>query len=123
MHEMGIAMEIMEIAISSIPDELKGVPVAKVNLAVGKLAAIVPDSLKFCFEVAAKDTALEGAELIIDDIPVEALCKDCGNRWHIDTAVFTCPKCESGALEILSGRELDIVSIEMAEDDEETPEK
>lgn len=117
MHEMGIAMEIMEIAQSAIPAEMKGTPVAKVNLAIGKLAAVVPDSLRFCFEIAAKDTALEGAELVIDDIPVEAYCKDCHNRWQIDTAVFKCPQCESGALDILSGRELDIVSIEMADPD------
>jgi hydrogenase nickel incorporation protein HypA/HybF len=82
MHEMGIALQIVEIATASIPSDLAEVRIERVNLKVGKLAAVVPESLRFCFSVASKDTALDGAEL----------------------------------LEILSGRELDIESIEIAEE-------
>ena len=46
-----------------------------------------------------------------------ARCKDCDTRWTIDEPVFTCTACESGSLEILSGRELDIVSIEIAQEE------
>jgi hydrogenase nickel incorporation protein HypA/HybF len=49
---------------------------------------------------------------------VVARCKECGARWTIAAPVFTCQACESGSLEILSGRELDIVSIEIAQEDE-----
>ncbi|MGD8955344.1 MAG: hydrogenase maturation nickel metallochaperone HypA, partial [Desulfobacterales bacterium] len=70
-----------------------------------------------CFEIAAKDTPLEGAELKIDEIPVVALCNDCGFQWTIEAAVFTCKNCTSGSIELLSGRELDIESIEIAEDE------
>jgi Zn finger protein HypA/HybF involved in hydrogenase expression len=52
--------------------------VERINLKVGKLAAVVPDSLKFCFEVAAKNTPLEGAILHIEEIPVTARCKHVG---------------------------------------------
>jgi hydrogenase nickel incorporation protein HypA/HybF len=117
MHEMGIALQIMEIAAASIPPELKGVTVAKVNLRIGKLAAVVPDSLRFCFEIATKDTALDGAVLHIDEIPVVARCNDCNIEWTIEKAVFQCEKCGGGSLKILSGRELDIDSIEIAEED------
>ncbi|MBW2613648.1 MAG: hydrogenase maturation nickel metallochaperone HypA, partial [Deltaproteobacteria bacterium] len=70
MHEMGIAMQIIEIATAAIPAEEGDVKVARVNLKVGKLAAVVADSLRFCFEIAAKETPLEGAELGIEEIPV-----------------------------------------------------
>ncbi len=56
--------------------------------------------------------------LAIEETPVVARCKDCDARWTIAEAVFTCQACGSGALEILSGRELDIVSIEIAQEDE-----
>ncbi len=115
MHEMGIAMQIAEIATSSIPDNMANVRIEKVNLRVGKLSAIVPDSLSFCFEIAVKDTPLDGASLNIEEVPVSAKCKDCGFRWTIKSSVFKCTKCESGSIEILSGRELDVVSIEVAE--------
>jgi hydrogenase nickel incorporation protein HypA/HybF len=115
MHEMGIALQIIEIATESIPPDLKTVRVARVNLKVGKLSAVVPESLRFCFEVASRETALEGAELRIEEIPVVARCRDCQAEWTISEPAFACETCESGNLEILSGRELDIESIEIAE--------
>jgi hydrogenase nickel incorporation protein HypA/HybF len=115
MHEMGVAMQIIEIAAASIPKNVtpRG-RVERVNLKVGKLSAIVADSLRFCFEIAAVDTPLAGAELNIDEIPVVARCDQCRFEWTIDNPVFTCPKCASGDIEVLSGRELDIESIEIA---------
>ncbi|MGD2096366.1 MAG: hydrogenase maturation nickel metallochaperone HypA [Desulfobacterales bacterium] len=117
MHEMGIALQIVEIATASMPADLGEARVAAVNLKIGKLAAVVPESLQFCFEVAIKDTPLAGAKLVIEEIPVVAKCHDCGTQWTIDTPVFVCQKCQSGSLEILSGRELDIESIEVVEEE------
>ena len=118
MHEMGIALQIIEIATDSIPADAGDVRVEKINLKIGKLAAVVPDSLRFCFDVAIKDTPLDGAELVIQELPVMARCKDCDTHWTIDSPAFTCENCNSGSLEILSGRELDIESIEIAQKDE-----
>lgn len=115
MHEMGIALQIIEIATASIPAELGSAKVEKVNLKIGKLAAVVADSLRFCFEIAARDTPLAGAELSIEETPVVARCKECRTQWTIDEPAFACRACGSGSLEILSGRELDIVSIEVAQ--------
>ena len=113
MHEMGIAMQIVEIATASIPDDVKNIRVERVNLKVGKLAAVVPESLRFCFEIVAQDTPLSGAELVIEEIPVVARCNHCAAEWTIDEPFFTCQKCNSGDIELLSGRELDIHSIEI----------
>ena len=113
---MGIALQIVEIATTSLPADLGEARVARVNLKIGKLAAVVPDSLRFCFDVAIKDTALEGSKLAIEEMPVVARCKDCNAQWTIDEPVFICNTCESGSLEILSGRELDIESIEVVEE-------
>jgi len=87
--------------------------VAKIHLKIGKLSAIVSESLRFCFEIAAKDTALEHAVLAIEEMPVVARCKDCRHQWTIEGAAFSCEKCRGGAIELLSGRELDIHSIEI----------
>ena len=116
MHEMGIALQIVEIATASLPADLGNARVAQVNLKIGKLAAIVPESLRFCFDVAIKDTALEGCQLDIEEMSVVARCKDCNAQWTIDEPVFICKTCQSGSLEILSGRELDIESIEVVEE-------
>ncbi len=117
MHEMGIALEIIDIVKASIPAEMADARVAKIHLKIGRLSAIVSQSLRFCFEIAVKDTALEDAILVIDELPVVAECKDCQFRWTIEGPAFSCQRCQSGAIELLSGRELDIHSIEI-EDEE-----
>ena len=114
MHEMGVAMQIIEIAEASIPDDMTQSRIERVNLKVGKLSAIVVDSLRFCFDVATKDTVLDGAELVIDEIPVVAQCNNCGVKWTIETPVFVCNHCKGTQIELLSGRELDIESIEIS---------
>ena len=118
MHEMGIALQIIEIATASIPPDAGPVRVEKINLKIGKMAAVVPDSLRFCFDVAVKDTPLDGAQLAIEELPVVAKCNDCQTQWTINSPAFKCENCDSGSLEILSGRELDIESIEIVEEDD-----
>ena len=121
MHEMGIALQIVEIATASLPADLGEARVTAVNLKIGKLAAVVPESLRFCFDVAIKDTALAGAKLVIEELPVVAKCNDCNVQWTIEEPVFVCQTCQSGSLEILSGRELDIESIEVVEEEKHDP--
>jgi hydrogenase nickel incorporation protein HypA/HybF len=118
MHEMGIALQIVEIPTASIPPYAGAVRVEKINLKIGKLAAVVPESLRFCFDIAVKDTPLDGARLAIEEMPVVARCNDCQTQWIINSPAFKCENCDSGSLEILSGRELDIESIEIAEEDD-----
>jgi len=117
MHEMGIALQIIDIATESIPAEHAGARVERVYLEVGKLAAVVPESLRFCFGIASEKTPLDGAELVIEEIPVVARCGDCNHQWTIEQAAFNCIACNGGNIELLSGRELDIRSIEITDED------
>lgn len=121
MHEMGIALQVIEIAAASIPEDLQGARVVRVNLTVGKLSAIVVDSLRFCFEVASADTPVAGAELVVEEISVTARCNDCTRQWTIEEPAFSCPFCDSARISLLSGRELDIRSIEIEEKSEDIP--
>ncbi len=116
---MGIAMEVMRIAIDHLPDQGQGIRVIALRLKIGKLTAVIPETFRFCMEIVTKDTALEGARIIIEDVPLLVKCKDCGEESQINEPSFFCPKCDSPRLEILSGRDLCLESIEV----EETGEK
>ena len=116
MHEMGIATEIVKIAISSIPDELKNIQVKKIHLKIGKMSAVVPSSLRFCFAIATKETSLDGAKLEIEEVPVVGQCNKCGNKWTLNSPTFTCDHCGSKEIDILSGQELEFVSLEVADE-------
>jgi hydrogenase nickel incorporation protein HypA/HybF len=117
MHEMGIAMQIIEIAVASIPADLKNAQVKKVNIKVGKLSAVVPESLHFCFQIAVQDTPLYDAVLNIEEIPLKVRCMDCNVEWIAHEPVFLCRKCNGKSVKMLSGRELDITSIEVVDKD------
>jgi len=85
---MGIVMQVVEIATASIPDSMKNARVERVNLKVGRLSAVVPSSLRFCFEIITKDTALAGAELRIQEIPVVARCREVAYGLNMSPAVM-----------------------------------
>lgn len=115
MHEMGIAQELVRIALEALPADLKDPKVASLNLRIGKLSSVVPHSLTFCFDIITRDTPLAHACLNIEMVPVRIRCKACGREWEADTPVFRCPDCEEGQTELLSGREIDIESLTLME--------
>lgn len=115
MHEMGIAMRIVEIAISAIPPDIEDARIERINLKVGRLTAVVPESLRFCFNIASSDTPLAGASLEMEETPIVVECGECGAETTIEHLPFACSECGSGKVTIVSGRELDILSIEMAD--------
>ncbi len=113
MHEMGIAQQLVQIALDSIPKEIKNPKVENLNLKIGRLASVVEHSLAFCFEIITKDTPLEKARLIIDFVPVMVHCKSCDNTWEVKDPIFKCKRCDNGDVEMLSGREIEITSLEL----------
>jgi hydrogenase nickel incorporation protein HypA/HybF len=115
MHEMTIAMRIVEISSSAIPARLKGIQVEAVNVQIGKLTAVVPESLRYCFDIVSRDSPLAGAELRIEEIPVQVLCLECGETSTIEAPPFACCGCGGVSLDALSGRELSVTSIEVAD--------
>ena len=115
MHEMGIAMQIVDIATASLPADNTEVRVKKVNLKIGRLAAVIPASLRFCFEVITKETPFSDAQLNITEVPVVVRCRTCDAQWQVDGPDFTCETCPKGSVDIVSGREIEIISLEVAD--------
>jgi hydrogenase nickel incorporation protein HypA/HybF len=115
MHEMGIAVRIVEIATSAIPPDIEDARVERINMQIGRLTAVVPESLRFCFSIARSDTPLAGALLDIEETPIVVECKECGAKTTIEQPPFACSECGSGLVTVVSGRELDVLSIELAD--------
>ena len=114
MHEMGIAQQLMEIALGAIPEDVEDPRVECLNLRIGKLAAVVEHSLTFCMEIITKDTPLENVTLKIETVPVRIQCQECGREWETDSPIFQCPNCADARTQLLSGREIEITSLELA---------
>lgn len=69
MHELGITRNIVAI----VSERASGQRVIRVRLTIGRLSAIMPDAIRFCFDVCAHNTPLEGALLEIDQPPGDEL--------------------------------------------------
>ncbi|MGC8595678.1 MAG: hydrogenase maturation nickel metallochaperone HypA [Candidatus Kryptoniota bacterium] len=112
MHELSIASSIMGIVLESLPAN-KGKHVKTVQLKVGELAAVVPESLEFCFEAITTGTPLEGAKLEIQHVGITVICKKCGKESSVISPDFCCRHCNSSDTEIVSGTELQVTAIEI----------
>jgi hydrogenase nickel incorporation protein HypA/HybF len=109
MHEMSIVMEIVDVVSAAS----RGERVARIVLEIGKLSAVLPDAVRFCFDLAAEGTPLEGAELAIVEIPGRAECRTCGGGVILERAFGRCA-CGGTDLAWLSGEELKIQSVEVS---------
>jgi hydrogenase nickel incorporation protein HypA/HybF len=113
-HELSMMQEVMEILGEQIRIH-RVKKVHQVNLKVGRMMAVVPSSLSFCFEILSKHTPLEGARLAIEEIPVTCRCRECKEEFTVASFVFVCPKCRGTQLEQISGNEFSIQSMEVDE--------
>jgi len=112
MHELSIAQSIVEIVEDALKDEVDP-HVEKVVVRVGKMVAVVPDSLNFCYAAIIEGTPLTGSELIIEEVPATVRCNHCQKTTQINTFVFRCAHCSGTDLITESGHELAVSHIEV----------
>jgi hydrogenase nickel incorporation protein HypA/HybF len=111
-HELSIAESVVRIA----SEHAAGRPVARVELKVGHLRQVVPDALAFAFRLVAEGTAVEGAELVMEEVPPAGRCRRCGTESELDGFPLRCPACQGLDLELLRGEELLVDALELEED-------
>ena len=109
MHELSIAEAIVRIADA----HAAGRRVMKVEVKVGHLRQVVPSALEFAFELVTAGTALDGAELVIEDVPARGRCRGCDSETVMEAFPLQCGRCGGLDLEILAGEELLVDSLEV----------
>ena len=109
MHELSITQSIVEIA----GEHARDAKVIRVTLEIGKLSLVVPDAIRFCFEICTQGTPLEGAELEIIEIPGRGRCRRCGAEMALADLVDQCA-CGSLDIEPIAGQDLKIKEMEIA---------
>jgi hydrogenase nickel incorporation protein HypA/HybF len=108
MHELGLTRNIVAI----VAEHAHGARVKRVALEIGKLSAVMPEAIRFCFDVCSKDTLLEGAELTIHEIPGRGRCDGCGAELELRALVGQC-SCGGGRIRCIAGEEMKIKEMEV----------
>lgn len=111
MHELSVSAAVVDTAAR----HATGRPVTVVRLRVGALRQVVPDSLHFYFGIVSRDTVCEGARLELELIGARLRCSGCETEWSVDVPAFRCPSCGGAAVDVLTGNELEVESIEVEE--------
>lgn len=111
MHELSIIQNIYN-TIKDIAAENNLKVIKKVYLKIGALRQVVPEFLTFAFEHVTADSLAQGAELIIEVIPVQILCHTCQQQHTVTDNFYVCPNCNSADIEIITGKEIVLASIE-----------
>ncbi len=112
MHELGICRSLIDVALAAMEERRVTGPANAINVEVGRFTSVVPDALRFYFDVLARGTLLEGALLLITSVPLRTRCRTCHTESEPEEPMLLCPACD-GVVEILSGRELRLVSVDV----------
>jgi hydrogenase nickel incorporation protein HypA/HybF len=114
MHELSIAISIVELAQEEA--EHRGVQFEAVHLKLGALSGVVKEALLSCYQMACENTPLEGSRLVIEDVPVVIFCPSCqAQRPPSSVQLFCCSECHTPASEVVQGKELEVVALEIKE--------
>ena len=115
MHELSIAMSIVELAREE-SDRRGGVLVIAVHLKLGQLAGVVKDALLASYEMACERTPLEGSRLIIEEVPILVFCPHCNTERPVHSLQsFCCVVCGILSGEVVQGKELLVTGLEVEE--------
>lgn len=110
MHELGIAQEMLKVALDyAAKNNAKRITAFNVEMSVA--ADESEDSLRFHFEHLTIGTVAEGARIEMTRVPAMAKCLDCGNEFALESAAV-CSRCSGARIRALPQDEFRLVSID-----------
>ena len=113
MHELSIAMSIVEMAHEEATRR-GGVAIAAVHLRIGRMSGVVAEALRSSFDLASEDSLVAGAHLVIEDVPVAVRCPTCAATRPIRSLQeFCCVECGTPTADVVEGRELLVTALEL----------
>jgi hydrogenase nickel incorporation protein HypA/HybF len=112
MHELSLATGIVE----TVVKHADGRRVTSVEMRIGTLRQVVPESLDFYFGICSRDTVCEEAVMRQEIVEARLHCRGCGDEWQLDQPDFHCRSCGGTEVEVVAGTEFEVDSIEVTEE-------
>jgi hydrogenase nickel incorporation protein HypA/HybF len=112
MHEYSITESLLKLALEKA-GEAGAAKITRINLIIGEMSGVVGDCVQFYFEAISKDTIANGAQLEFKTIPTTVRCRKCNNIFTPRDSDWSCPDCHENGIDIVSGRECHMESIEV----------
>ncbi|NLG72149.1 MAG: hydrogenase maturation nickel metallochaperone HypA [Chloroflexi bacterium] len=112
MHELSVTESLLEIALRHA-EPAGAKRILALHIVVGQLSSIVDASVQFYWDIVARDTIAEEAQLHFRRVPVELSCEACGHTYSPENDEFSCPACGGERFKITAGEEFYLESIEI----------
>jgi hydrogenase nickel incorporation protein HypA/HybF len=113
MHELSVALSILDVAAEEA-ERHGGARVVAIRLRLGPLSGVVKDALVSAYELAREGSPLADARLLVEEVPVVAYCPTCAaERPVVSIQELCCAACATPTPEVVRGRELEIVALEL----------
>jgi hydrogenase nickel incorporation protein HypA/HybF len=112
MHEVGIMQEGVRMAVETAKAR-QASRITRLGLRVGTMSGVVPDALRFAFDMVTRETLAEGAVLEIETVPATCWCGSCQAEFECADFLNECPRCRAWSGELRHGRELDLAFVEV----------
>jgi len=114
MHEFSIAQNIITIVEEELAKQKELRPVRKIFFHTGRLNAVIPETLRFGFDIQKQEKPLLARAILeIKEIPIKIRCRNCGKETELEEPAFLCPECASQQIEVITGKHMTIDSIEL----------
>ena len=113
MHEVSLMQEAVNAAIETARGA-GGTRIHRLKLRVGTVSGVVPEALRFAFDVVTQGTMAEGASLEIEDVEATCWRAPCGAEFATPDMIGECPRCRAWSAELRRGTEMTLVSVEMS---------
>lgn len=112
MDERELANHVLEI-VDNTAYRIAARRVVAVRVAVGGRRPVDLECLRRIFGDAARGTVAEGAQLLVEILPVEHHCQNCGNNFQAEGAERPCPACGHPRTEMVGGEELRLLNLDI----------
>lgn len=110
MHELSIAEGIIDVVTRTANANALS-KIKSVRVAIGQLAGVEIEALRFAWVSARRDSVAEEAELVIERPQGKAWCMDCGKTVPLPRYGEACPFCGGYHLTATGGTELKVLDI------------
>ena len=114
MHEYSIVEGVLDSVIPAA-EKAGADRIVCVRLRVGDMTEVVQESLDFMWGICCeqRDPMVEGCRLEVEYVYPRSACLKCGHEFEHDRFHLKCPECGSASTMLLSGRELEIASMDV----------
>ncbi len=113
MHELGIAQQTLDMALREAQQH-GSARVLAFRLRIGEWSGVVPEALQFALETIIQGTPADGARIEMITVKPACICAQCGEEYEVMDYSYQCPACGTVNDRLSRGREMDLLSLEVA---------